>query len=185
VFRHICDHGSENGPRWRKIRFWVFAIFSVVLHCCISIKLVWKSYGNIWSTLWDMAILYISLTINLGFVFNWIFILFLGFQQCSIPHSQIYNFLLFDLGYWYLAFLFINLFEFFVHGYFLPVTLTFDTKVKLMTVKRKYCILLITFVHWVYSLNVWYVARLSQVYLPYMLLYVTLAFYFKDKLIII
>jgi hypothetical protein len=38
-----------------------------------------------------MAILYISLIINLAFVFNWFFILFLGLQQCSIPYSQIYN----------------------------------------------------------------------------------------------
>ena len=28
------------------------------------------------------------------FVFSWFFILFLGLQQCSIPHSQIYNFLI-------------------------------------------------------------------------------------------
>ena len=41
-----------------------------------------------------MAILYISLTINIAFVFNWFFIPFLGLQQCSIPHSQIYNFLI-------------------------------------------------------------------------------------------
>ena len=61
-----------------KIRFWVFVIFSAVLYCCISIKLVWKCYCNILSTLRDMAISYISLTINLAFVFNWIFILFLG-----------------------------------------------------------------------------------------------------------
>jgi hypothetical protein len=36
-----------------------------------------------------MAILYISLIINLAFVFNWFFILFLGLQQCSIPHSDL------------------------------------------------------------------------------------------------
>ena len=36
-----------------------------------------------------MAILYISLIIDLAFVFNWFFILFLGLQQCSIPHSYI------------------------------------------------------------------------------------------------
>ena len=36
-----------------------------------------------------MAILYISLIIDLALVFNWFFILFLGLQQCSIPHSHI------------------------------------------------------------------------------------------------
>jgi hypothetical protein len=35
-----------------------------------------------------MAIFIISLTIDLAFVFKWFFILFLGLQQCSIPHSH-------------------------------------------------------------------------------------------------
>jgi hypothetical protein len=107
-----------------------------------------------------MAILYISLTIDLAFVFKWFFILFLGLQQCT-------TFLLFDIGCWYLACLFINLFEITVHGYFLPVTLTFDPKVKLLTVIWKYCILLITFFLFEFRLNFWHVARLNQVNLPY------------------
>ena len=41
---------------------------------------------------------YISLTRNIAFVFNWFFILFPSLQQCSIPHSQIYNFLIAWLG---------------------------------------------------------------------------------------
>jgi len=28
----ICDHGSEKGPRWGKIRFWDFGIFSCLLY---------------------------------------------------------------------------------------------------------------------------------------------------------
>ena len=50
---------------------------------------LWKFYGNISSSFPDMAILYISLTINFVFVFNWFFIRFLGLQQWSIPHSDL------------------------------------------------------------------------------------------------
>jgi hypothetical protein len=55
------------------------------------------------------------------------------------------TFLLFDLGHWYLAYTFINLFEFTAHGYFLPVILIFDPKVKLQTIIWKYRVLLIAF----------------------------------------
>ena len=48
-----------------------------------------------------MAILYISLTINLKFVFNSFFILFLGLHQCSVPQSQIYKFLIVWLDIWH------------------------------------------------------------------------------------
>jgi hypothetical protein len=41
-----------------------------------------------------MAILYISLIIDLASVFNWFLSLFLGLQQYNIPLSQIYNFLI-------------------------------------------------------------------------------------------
>jgi hypothetical protein len=70
------------------LRFWHFQC------CTISIKLVWKFDGNILSTFRDMVILYISLIIDLAFVFNWFLSLFPGLQQYNIPHSQIYNFLI-------------------------------------------------------------------------------------------
>ena len=111
-----------------------------------------------------MAILYISLIINLAFVFNSFFILFLGLQQCSISHSQIFlivgvRLLIYGMS--------IHPFEFTVRSYFFPETLTFDPKVKLLIVMLKYSILLIPFFSFGLDFNCWHVARLNQHNLPY------------------
>ena len=87
---YICDHGTEMRPRWGKLDF-EFVAFSVLYYikkACV--KIVWhyikyfSRYGH----------LYINLTTNFAFFFNWFFILFIGLPHCSIPHSQIYNFLI-------------------------------------------------------------------------------------------
>ena len=113
-----------------------------------------------------MAILYISLIINLTFVFNWLFILFLGLQQCSISHSQIYNFLIVWLRLLIYC-MYIHPFEFTVRSYFFPETLTFYPKVKLLIVILKYSILFITFFSFGLDCNFWHVTRLNQDNLPY------------------
>ena len=88
---------------------------------------------------------------------------FLVFNNVAYHTLRSTTFLLFDLSYWYLVFLFINLFEFTVHGYVLPVTLTFEPMVKLLFVIWKYCILLITFFSLGLDFNIWHVPRLNQV----------------------
>ena len=99
--------------------------------------------SNVLFEIWPfllLASLYRLLLFSIDFSF-----FFMVFNNVAYHTLRSTTFLLFDLGYWYLAFLFIILFEFTVHGYFLPLTLTFHPKVKLLTVIWKYCILLITF----------------------------------------
>ena len=85
----------RKGGQMRKNQNLSFCHFQ----CCnISKQLMWKFYGNIYSTFRDMAILYIGLITNLAFVFHLIFQSFSWSQQYCILHSQIYNFLIVWLG---------------------------------------------------------------------------------------
>ena len=132
-----------------------------------------------------MAILYISLIIDLAFVYNWFFSLFLGLQQCSIPHSQIYNFLI--------VWLRLLIFGMSIHQliwnhcswlFFLPVTLTFDPKVELLT-NMKILYLAHNFFLFGFRLSIFGMWLDYTKLIYHMLLYVTLTFYFKVKLFII
>jgi hypothetical protein len=87
-----------------------------------------------------MAILFIGLITNLAFVFHWFFILFRGLNNIAYYTLRSTTFLLFDLGHWYLASIFINLSDLTVNGNFAPVTLTFDHKVKLLTNMKILCL---------------------------------------------
>ena len=66
---------------------------------------------------------------------------FLVFNNIGYRTLRSTTFLLFDLDYWYLACIFINLSDLNVHGNFAHVTLTFNPKVKLLTVIWNYCVL--------------------------------------------
>ena len=128
---------------------------------------MWKLYGNIYSTFRDMAILYIDLITHFAFVFHWFFILFLGLNNIAYCTLRSTTFLLFDLGHWYLACIFINLSDYLtVNGSFAPVTLTFDLKVKLLTNMKILC-LAHNFLSLGLDLNLWHVVRLNQVNLQY------------------
>ena len=83
----ICDHVSQKGLRWGKkseFEFLAFLVLYYIKKVCVNILLQYLKYFS------RNDHLYISLSTNLAFVFNWYFIIFLIF----LTHSQIYNFLI-------------------------------------------------------------------------------------------
>jgi hypothetical protein len=94
----------------KKIRFWVFGIFSVVLYqesLCEYFMAISKVLFEIWPFIYKPHY-------RPWFCFQLIFYYFYYFYYTLRSTT----FLLFDLGYYYLASTFINLFEFTADGYF-------------------------------------------------------------------
>ena len=86
---YTCDHGSEKGTRWGKIRIWVFGIVSVVIYQNSWCEILWQylqyfsRYGHfIYRPHYKPC-----------FCFPLIFYSFSWSQQYCILHSQISNFL--------------------------------------------------------------------------------------------
>ena len=129
----------RNEAQMRKIRFWVCCIFSVVLYqesLCKNCMALSKVLFEIWPFIYKPHYKLRFFSIDFSF-------LLLVFHIVAYHTLRSTTFLLFELGYSYLACIFINLFEFTVHGIFVPVTLTVDPNVKLLTVIWKYCVLFI------------------------------------------